>query len=284
MSGPGIPAIPRAGEQYLAQIEARLPGFMAELRSGLSDAVDAYVAAGYPCAEAVAAGIREFGDPATVADGFQAEAAASQARGTALMLLVTGPLVGTLWIITVLGTRLPWPQLVPVGVAVMVTAYGAFVAIAATGQLTRWLPDEPRRAPMAAAIAGFGAIGADALSLVLILAISAAASPVLVAAAAMASLARLTFAAHGTRRCLAMRAALVAGSAAARLSQAPSCGTGSPGSRLPPPAARRPGRRRPPGKNRAECVLTPGPTTGRLAAKTAVDQLPVSGTSARARP
>jgi hypothetical protein len=96
--------------------------------------------------------------------------------------------------------------------AVAVTACAALVGIATTGRLTRWLPVRPRRAPTAAAVAGFGAVGADGLGLALLAGQMAMApgrlSPVLAAAAATASLARLTLAGRAARRCLAIRASL----------------------------------------------------------------------------
>ena len=65
---------------------------------------------------------------------------------------------------------------------------------------------------MAAAVAGFGAMGADGLGLALLAAQLATApgklSPVLAAAAAAASVARLLLAGRAARRCLAFRATL----------------------------------------------------------------------------
>ena len=70
----------------------------------------------------------------------------------------------------------------------------------------------PCRAPLAAAIAGFGAVGADGLGLVLLAAELAAVpgkvSLLPAAAAAAASLARLLIASRAACRCLAMRASL----------------------------------------------------------------------------
>jgi hypothetical protein len=224
-----------AVEGYLAEITARLPGpararaaVVAELRSGLLDAADAHRSAGLPAAQAALAAIREFGDPAQVAIGFRAEIAASQARRVAVCLLVTGPLVGLMWLATAaashIGIRLapPWqwtgqsPGLSVgtdlVAVAVGVTAWAAILGIATTGRLTRWLPARPRRAPTAAAVAGFGAVSADGLGLALLAAQLATApgklSPVLAATAAAASLARLLLARRAARHCLAIRASL----------------------------------------------------------------------------
>ena len=223
-------------EGYLAQVAARLPGpprahadIVAELRSGLLDAADAQRSAGLPPAQAALTAIRESGDPTRVAAGFRAEIAASQAR-VAATLLVTGPLVGLLWIATAAASHLglgvhvalPWqwtgrsPGLgvgIPlVAAAVGVTGCAALLGIAATGRLTRWLPARPRRAPTAAAVAGFGAVGADGLGLALLGAqlatVPGKLSPVLAAVAAAASLARLLLAGRAARDCLAIRASL----------------------------------------------------------------------------
>jgi len=220
-----------AVERYLTEVAARLPGsprahrdIVAELRSGILDATDAHCSAGLPPAGAVDTAIGEFGDPVQVAEGFRAEIAAGLARRAAVVVLVTGPLVGVLWIVTAVASHVAphhqWTDLSPgfqvgvplVAVAAAVTACGALFGIAATGRLTRWLPALPRRAPGAAAIAGFSAIGADALGLALLgvqLATAAGAlSPWPAAAAATASIARLLFARRAACRCLAIRTGL----------------------------------------------------------------------------
>ena len=156
-------------------------GIVAELRSGLLDAVDAHRSAGVPTGQAALAAIREFGDPGQVAGSFRAEVAASLARRVAVALLATGPLVGLLWIATAAMSHLGLPHAPPwrwvalapglgvsiglVTIAAGITAWAAVVGIAATGRLTRWLPVRPCRAPMAAAVAGFGAVSADGLGL-----------------------------------------------------------------------------------------------------------------------
>ena len=169
MSGPGPPE-PDAGpavEGYLAEVTTRLPGsvrartgIVAELRSGLLDATDAHRSAGLPQAEAALAAIREFGDPVQVAVGFRAEIAAGQARRVAVTLLVTGPLVGLLWIAAAAASHLgihvaplwPWTGQSPglsvsiylVAVAAGVTAWAAILGIATTG---RAHPLAARQAP-----------------------------------------------------------------------------------------------------------------------------------------
>ena len=228
---PRVPAV----ERYLAEITARLPGpreahvgIVAELHSGLLDAADAYQSAGLAPSQAAQAAIREFGDPARVAAGFSAEIAARQARRAAVILLVTGPLVGLLWIATALASHLGirltqlwhWAGLPPglrvtmtlVAVAAGVTFAAALLGIATTGRLTRWLPARPRRAPLAAAIAGYGAISADGLGLALLTAQLTTApgklSPLPAVAAAAASLVRVILAKRSARQCLAIRASL----------------------------------------------------------------------------
>ncbi len=233
-----FPAEPAAGpavEGYLAEITALLPGpsrvragIVAELRSGLLDATDAHRSAGLPPSQAALAAIREFGNPTQVAAGFRAEIAASQARRAAIALLVTGPLVGLLWIATAaashlrIGLGLPWhwTGLSPglgvgiylVAAAIGITAWGAMLSIAATGRLTRWLPTRPRRAPTAAAVAGYGAVSADGLGLALLAAelatVPGKLSLLPAAAAAAASIARMLLARRAARHCLALRASL----------------------------------------------------------------------------
>jgi hypothetical protein len=108
-------------ERYLAEVAGRLPGprrahtaIVTELRSGLCDTADAYRGAGLSQAQAADQAVAEFGDPAEVAAAFWPEIAASQARRMVLIVLVTGPLVGLLWVAagltSQLGVRfaLPW--------------------------------------------------------------------------------------------------------------------------------------------------------------------------------
>jgi hypothetical protein len=224
-------------ERYLADISVLLPGppgawadLVAELRSGLLDAVDAHQSAGYSRSQAEQAAMGEFGDAAVVAGGFRGELAARQARRVAGALLASGPVTGLLWICAAQASHLtirlalPWQQgaLSPglragiplIAAAVAVTACAALLGIATTGRLTRWLPDRPRQAPAAAAVAGYAAVGADALGLALLGLLLATApgrlSPLLAAAAAVAGLVRLLLASRAARRCLATRAALTA--------------------------------------------------------------------------
>jgi hypothetical protein len=226
----------RAVESYLAEVSACLSapvraraGIVAELRSGLLDATDAYCCGGLPDEQAALAAIGEFGDPGLVADGFRTEIAARQARRVSVSLAAAGPLVGLLWIAAAFASHLgiqpaphgPSPDLSPVlragcylvALIIAAEAWAALLGIAATGRLSRWLPVRPRRAPTAAVVAGFGAAGADIVMLSLLAALLALApgqlATIPIALAAAASCARLTLATRAARRCLATRAALI---------------------------------------------------------------------------
>jgi hypothetical protein len=232
-------------EDYLAEVGARLPGpareragILAELRGGLLDAVDAYRDAGWsaPDTAAAAAGtastaeaaaIEEFGDPGLIAAAFGPGLALGQARRVAVALLVTGPLVGLLWATAATASHIgsrhvpPWQwvgalpgsmMVFPLAAAIAIAVWTALFTIAATGRATRWLPDRPRLAPGAAAVAGFGAAGADVVLFVLLASQLTVAPGTLAAApaaaAALASATRLFLAGRAACRCLTTRAAL----------------------------------------------------------------------------
>jgi hypothetical protein len=217
---------------YLAAVTAQLPGPAAtrvavtdELRDGLMEALETHQGRGCSQAEATAAAIAEFGDPARVAAAFGPELAAVQARRVALGLLVTGPLVGLAWIAAVLFNALPpwrhpligpWLALPLVGLALAVAGPALGLTVAATGRLGRRLGrvvDLATLPPTAAAVAALAAVVADLILLGIITghALTSPGSlyvwaPVIVAASA--SLTRVTLAGRAARRCLATRAAL----------------------------------------------------------------------------
>jgi len=221
----------RTVPSYLAEIAARLPGsgrvragIVAELRAGLLDATDAYQAAGLTADQAATAAMREFGDPAQIAAAFGPELGARHARSTALALVSTGPVIGLLWTVAGLASHIgirataPWhwtgappgaPVLFPAAFVILaVTVWAALLAVAATGRLTRWLPRRSQFGPVTAALAGFGIAAVDTIMLTLLGAALLTApgrlAPVPVAAAAAASLARLTLARRAARRCLTL--------------------------------------------------------------------------------
>jgi hypothetical protein len=222
-------------DAYLRQVAATMPGpararrdILAELHSGLLDAIDAHRSAGLAPGAAVEAAITEFGDPRQVADAFRPHLAMVHARRVALTLVATGPLVGLLWTAAALASHIairnapPWqwasaPPLSPavfpaIGAALLIVVWSALATVAATGKLARWLPASPRIATATAATTGFGAAAAD-LAIIALLASQLASAPgtlapLPVAAATAASLTRLTLARKAARKCLANRATL----------------------------------------------------------------------------
>ena len=227
----GNPAV----EAYLREAADRMPGprlarsdILAELRSGLLDAIDARRSAGLTPQAATEAAIMEFGRPRQLATAFRPHLAMIQARRTALALAVTGPLIGLLWTLAALASHITprlgppwqWPGAPPlsaaavpvVGAALLIVITCTLATIAATGKLTRWLPASPRTAAATAATAGFGAAAADLVLLVLLASELTRAPGTLgalpVAAATAASLTRLALARRAARSCLAIRATL----------------------------------------------------------------------------
>lgn len=225
----------RVLESYLGQVAAALPGptkaraaILAELRAGLLDAADAYHWRGLAASSAMEAAAEEFGDPATVAAALRPELAATQARRAAITLLATVPLVVVVWTGAAFASHIgahqappwqwagapaSWRIVLPLaGAALLVGVWMAVAAVAATGQLTRWLPDRPRFAATAAALAGFAGAAVDMTLLFLLAHQLARASSTLdttpVAVAAIASTIRLTLARRTSRECLAARASL----------------------------------------------------------------------------
>jgi hypothetical protein len=233
---PGLdPDAERVLDDYLAALAARFAGpararqaILEELHDGLVGATHTRQAAGASPASAAAAAVAEFGDPAAVAAAFTPELAASRARRVALTLIGTGPLVGSLWLAVLAAggqaaiAAAPvwqWPVVQAGGwtarlllAIVGATVLAAWVTVAATGRLTRWLPARPRLPAVAAAAAAAAASGASLfdLSLLLVLATHTLPTPAaapwqLVTVAAIASLVRCALAGRAARGCLTLR-------------------------------------------------------------------------------
>jgi hypothetical protein len=224
------PAAERVLDGYLTALAIRLPGpvrarreILAELYDGLVEATRARLADGTSQTQAAAGAVIEFGDPVAVAAAFTPQLAAGTARRLAFGLIATGPLVGGVWLAAVAASgqatiaaapiwRWPliqtagWPAqllLAVTGAAIL----AAWLTVASTGRLTRWLHTRPSLPTITAAAAATGASLLD-LSLLLVLATralpsSGAAPWPLVAVAATASLVRCVLAGRAARRCLA---------------------------------------------------------------------------------
>lgn len=150
-------------EGYLTDLAARLRGpstarmrVLAEVRDGLTDAIDAHRANGMPPDAAATIAISEFGDPATIAHSFAGELDTAFARRSIAIFTLTGPLVGIWWLLLLhpepwrggpLATLIAIPALPLIALAIA-TAAGTF---ATTGRLIRWLPETTGRRALTAA-------------------------------------------------------------------------------------------------------------------------------------
>jgi hypothetical protein len=226
--GSAVEAYLRAAADSMAGPRRERSDILAELRSGLLDAIDAKRDAGLPEQAATEAAITEFGHPRQVASAFGPHLAMIQARHTALAIAATGPLVGLLWAAAAIASHITlrhappwqWPGAPPLSAAafpaiaasLLILITSTVITIAATGKLSRWLPASPRIAAVSAATAGFTAVAVDLAILALLASQLTSApgtlDPIPVAAATAASLTRLTFARRAARSCLAVRATL----------------------------------------------------------------------------
>lgn len=200
-------------DAYVSAIAARLPGprraratAIAELRDGLHDALDAHPGRRHDAVAAAEQVIAESGSVAVVADAYTLVLTDRQARHTGQALIATGPLVGLLWLFTLVPRQGPGALLVampPLGAVVTVGVLAGLVALATTGRAARWFP-EIRRLPQRAAVAACIAAGSVDLAV-----LSIAAARVLTNAgtlpwaialfAVAASITRLVFSQHAAR-------------------------------------------------------------------------------------
>jgi hypothetical protein len=214
-------------DAYLARVAEHLPGprrvraaLLAELRAGLLDAVEANREAGLTPSTAARAATGEFGDPFQIAVAFRAELTTAWARRIAVVLLASAPLVALAWVGAAVGSHFGVDQVLPSQwssvspawrLALPLTAVGlivgigaAAVSVAASGRLSRWLPDCTRFAPASAITAGIAVAVADVILLLLLTRRLASAPATLdatpVTIAALASTARLFFARQAVRR------------------------------------------------------------------------------------
>ncbi|MFC4946200.1 permease prefix domain 1-containing protein [Pseudonocardia sp. GCM10023141] len=93
-------------ETYLTAVSAGLVGppaactaILDELRDGLHEATRCRRERGVSSEAAVAAALREFGPPAVVAASFTGELATGRARRVIAAYLLTGPIVGSAWLL-----------------------------------------------------------------------------------------------------------------------------------------------------------------------------------------
>ncbi|HEY6748094.1 MAG TPA: permease prefix domain 1-containing protein [Mycobacteriales bacterium] len=166
-------------EAYLAELgrAGRLTPDMAdEVADGLCETVEGYRRLGLAPAEAVRAAVAEFGCADTVATAFRAETSRAASHRLGRRLMVSGPLVGVLWLSALLASAAPplhrqlpglWALLPLVGVAVVVGAPAAAIAVAASRPWRRFaLP--ARLAAPAVAVSSAAATTGDLTLLAII--------------------------------------------------------------------------------------------------------------------
>jgi hypothetical protein len=199
-------------EAYAAAVTERLDAPAAvltdirdEVADGLSEAIDEFRRRGLSPDDAARAALAEFGAPTSTAAAFDGEVRLARARRTGLCLMLTGPVVGLLWVATAVVTGTPaslaapaglWAVLTVIALAVAVGAAAAELAVAASGRLSRRL-GRPGLAPTAATVACAAALVADVAILgvvgTYVVLGNGSVSPIPVLAAVVASLLRMTF-------------------------------------------------------------------------------------------
>jgi hypothetical protein len=204
-------------DAYLSDFAAALHGprrrcraLVSEIGDGLRESIAQHRGRGLNVVQARQAAIAEFGPPARLAAGFADELTIADARRTVAALLIPGPLVGIWWLL-LLAPATWWQQpsmlwaAIPVLPIVGVAALAGLAVLATTGQLSRWLPETaPDRALTLVARLSMACISID-LAMLLVLAARTLTDhppwpPALAATAVGASLLRLTWSIHTTRR------------------------------------------------------------------------------------
>lgn len=219
------PAVRPVIAGYLDDLDSRLPpcgrsvrsAIIAEVGDGLIDTVTAKAAAGMEPTDAAQATVVEFGSPRVLAHGFAAELAGASANRVGLLLLATGPVIGSIWV-GAFAARSGigwWQQLpalwstMPVYVLILAVAVPAAMlsATAGTGRLHGRVRLHGRRAAGAAMIAAASCVVADSVLLVAWATSAESQWTVLAWTACAISLVRLSCAGLAARRCAMLRAA-----------------------------------------------------------------------------
>jgi hypothetical protein len=211
---------------YLTRLAAGLAGshraraaILAELTDGLIEAVDAHVRGGMDCGSAARAAVAEFGDPRELARLMVTEQAGATAHRVGLGLVLTGPVVGGVWLVA-------WMSRSGLGLAdqigVVLSRFPVFVVVlglgvpaavlaatAGAGPLMRRLALAPRRTVGLAMLAAGAAVVGDST---LLTGVAIARGPTggwswPLAVAVAVSLTRLTAAGTAAHRCARLRAA-----------------------------------------------------------------------------
>ncbi len=149
-----------------------------------------------------------------MAAAFGGELATAQARRTTIDYLVTGPVVGLLWLL-MLQSAIPWRDgpaaiwaAVPAAPLIAVAAVAGMLTLIATGRLTRWLQLPERYAITCAVVVVAAAVIGDLLMLALAAGTGAAAAAGIATLAVAASTIRLACSVPVAARCLRSRRTL----------------------------------------------------------------------------
>lgn len=207
-------------EAYLTAVSAQLVGpraactaILDELRDGLHEATTCHRDRGVSPEAAIAAALREFGPPAALAASFAGELATSRARRISCAYLLTGPLVGSAWLLMLapaswwrLGPRAVWTA-IPVAPMVAVAVTICAVVLFASGRPHERLGRLVGHGLHAAMIVIGSAILGDLVMLIVAIHSTAAmaASPTLAVIAVSASAARLCCSLPAGQRCARSR-------------------------------------------------------------------------------
>ncbi|MBA3338942.1 MAG: hypothetical protein H0T54_04205 [Geodermatophilaceae bacterium] len=218
------PAVRPVISAYLDDLASRLPcgrsakaAIIAEVGDGLIDAVAAKSDAGIEPTDAARAAIIDFGGARVLAREFATELAGAVSNRVGLVLLATGPAVGSVWVAAFAArSGIGWWQQLPAMWAAM-PVYALILAVAVPAALLSAVAGsrrlhgrvhlDGRRAAGAALIATSGCVVGDA---VLLIAWSVSAQSewtVLAWTACAISLVRLSCAVVAGRRCAMLRAA-----------------------------------------------------------------------------
>lgn len=213
------PVAEPALQDYLDAVAARLVGprpvraaILHELGDGLQEAAGAHRARGAAAAAAVRSAVLEFGPPEVLAAAFAGELAGSRARRTVAAFLLTGPLVGLLWMANLASPRW-WPtgpealrSAVPITPLIVAAVVTGVAVLAATGRLSRRLWVSERHLLRGALVVVAAATLVD-LAL-LVQAIHSVAPSTVGVLAVTASLVRLGFSLLVGTRCMRSHASL----------------------------------------------------------------------------
>lgn len=175
MTGPQPAQRPEPVTLYLSAIEAGVPPWLhgrraavAELADGLDDAMTDYQAKGLTAEEAAVRVVGESGPSAMIAEAFTTTLSAGHARHIALALLLSGPLIGIVWLSALAPGRPPIDLLLripPLGLFLVASIVVCGMTLLATGPARlrpSWTLGRQRRL---AALACVCAVAADALLL-----------------------------------------------------------------------------------------------------------------------